>query len=132
MIWIALDHYIYRGERPIEHADPSVKRKSGFLMPQPSTSDTLGYSTIARLGGFKPEYEHHDFDVVMDSGAYTDNSPVVCAKLANRCFALASRDGAGSGRTHLQHGAEHRQLRGRHAGVGVLAHAPGQPDDGEP
>ena len=26
-----------------------------------------------------------DFDVVMDSGAYTDNSPVVCAKLANRC-----------------------------------------------
>ncbi|MEI9902293.1 MAG: LPS-assembly protein LptD [Hyphomicrobium sp.] len=28
-----------------EHADPSVKRKSGFLMPQPSQSDTLGYST---------------------------------------------------------------------------------------
>jgi CO/xanthine dehydrogenase Mo-binding subunit len=27
-----------------------------------------------------------DFDVVLDSGAYTDNSPVVCAKLANRCF----------------------------------------------
>ncbi|MDX6714101.1 MAG: hypothetical protein QOH30_659 [Baekduia sp.] len=27
-----------------------------------------------------------EFDVVMDSGAYTDNSPVVCAKLANRCF----------------------------------------------
>jgi CO/xanthine dehydrogenase Mo-binding subunit len=27
-----------------------------------------------------------DFDVVMDSGAYTDNSPVVCTKLANRCF----------------------------------------------
>jgi CO/xanthine dehydrogenase Mo-binding subunit len=27
-----------------------------------------------------------DFDVTMDSGAYTDNSPVVCAKLANRCF----------------------------------------------
>jgi CO/xanthine dehydrogenase Mo-binding subunit len=27
-----------------------------------------------------------DFDVVMNSGAYTDNSPVVCAKLANRCF----------------------------------------------
>jgi CO/xanthine dehydrogenase Mo-binding subunit len=26
-----------------------------------------------------------DFDIVMDSGAYTDNSPVVCAKLANRC-----------------------------------------------
>src|SRR5687767_14047200 len=22
------------------------------------------YSTIARLGGFKPEYEHHDFDVI--------------------------------------------------------------------
>jgi CO/xanthine dehydrogenase Mo-binding subunit len=27
-----------------------------------------------------------EFDIVMDSGAYTDNSPVVCAKLANRCF----------------------------------------------
>jgi len=27
-----------------------------------------------------------DVEVVMDSGAYTDNSPVVCAKLANRCF----------------------------------------------
>jgi CO/xanthine dehydrogenase Mo-binding subunit len=27
-----------------------------------------------------------EFDVVMDSGAYTDNSPVVCAKLANRAF----------------------------------------------
>jgi CO/xanthine dehydrogenase Mo-binding subunit len=26
-----------------------------------------------------------EFDIVMDSGAYTDNSPVVCAKLANRC-----------------------------------------------
>jgi CO/xanthine dehydrogenase Mo-binding subunit len=26
-----------------------------------------------------------DIDVVMNSGAYTDNSPVVCAKLANRC-----------------------------------------------
>jgi CO/xanthine dehydrogenase Mo-binding subunit len=27
-----------------------------------------------------------EFDVVMNSGAYTDNSPVVCAKLANRCL----------------------------------------------
>ena len=27
-----------------------------------------------------------DIEVIMDSGAYTDNSPVVCAKLANRCF----------------------------------------------
>ena len=27
-----------------------------------------------------------DVDIVMDSGAYTDNSPVVCAKMANRCF----------------------------------------------
>jgi len=27
-----------------------------------------------------------DFDVVMNSGAYSDNSPLVCAKLANRCF----------------------------------------------
>jgi CO/xanthine dehydrogenase Mo-binding subunit len=27
-----------------------------------------------------------DFDIVMNSGAYTDNSPVVCAKLANRCI----------------------------------------------
>jgi CO/xanthine dehydrogenase Mo-binding subunit len=27
-----------------------------------------------------------DFDIVMNSGAYSDNSPLVCAKLANRCF----------------------------------------------
>jgi CO/xanthine dehydrogenase Mo-binding subunit len=27
-----------------------------------------------------------EFDIVMNSGAYTDNSPVVCAKLANRCI----------------------------------------------
>lgn len=27
-----------------------------------------------------------ELDVVINSGAYTDNSPVVCAKLANRCF----------------------------------------------
>jgi CO/xanthine dehydrogenase Mo-binding subunit len=27
-----------------------------------------------------------EVDVVMNSGAYTDNSPVVCAKLANRCI----------------------------------------------
>jgi CO/xanthine dehydrogenase Mo-binding subunit len=27
-----------------------------------------------------------EFDVVMNSGAYSDNSPLVCAKLANRCF----------------------------------------------
>ncbi len=26
-----------------------------------------------------------DFDIVMNSGAYSDNSPLVCAKLANRC-----------------------------------------------
>lgn len=26
-----------------------------------------------------------EFDVVMNSGAYSDNSPLVCAKLANRC-----------------------------------------------
>ncbi|HET8528437.1 MAG TPA: xanthine dehydrogenase family protein molybdopterin-binding subunit [Gaiellaceae bacterium] len=27
-----------------------------------------------------------DMDIVMNSGAYSDNSPLVCAKLANRCF----------------------------------------------
>jgi CO/xanthine dehydrogenase Mo-binding subunit len=27
-----------------------------------------------------------EFDIVMNSGAYSDNSPLVCAKLANRCF----------------------------------------------
>jgi CO/xanthine dehydrogenase Mo-binding subunit len=27
-----------------------------------------------------------EIDVVMNSGAYSDNSPLVCAKLANRCF----------------------------------------------
>jgi CO/xanthine dehydrogenase Mo-binding subunit len=27
-----------------------------------------------------------EVDIVMNSGAYTDNSPVVCAKLANRCI----------------------------------------------
>jgi CO/xanthine dehydrogenase Mo-binding subunit len=29
-----------------------------------------------------------EFDVVMNSGAYTDNGSLVCAKLANRCFGL--------------------------------------------
>jgi LPS-assembly protein len=29
-----------------EHADPSVKRKSGFLMPELSSSETLGFSTV--------------------------------------------------------------------------------------
>src|SRR5262249_35124878 len=27
-----------------------------------------------------------EFDIVLSAGAYTDNSPVVTAKLANRCF----------------------------------------------
>lgn len=41
-----------------EHADPSVKRKSGFLMPQPSTSDTLGYSTtIPYYFALAPNYD---------------------------------------------------------------------------
>ncbi len=29
-----------------EHADPSVKRKSGFLMPEFSSSETLGFGTV--------------------------------------------------------------------------------------
>ena len=41
-----------------EHADPSVKRKSGFLMPEPSTSDTLGYSTtIPYYFALAPNYD---------------------------------------------------------------------------
>jgi LPS-assembly protein len=41
-----------------EHADPSVKRKSGFLMPQPSVSDTLGYSTtIPYYFALAPNYD---------------------------------------------------------------------------
>jgi LPS-assembly protein len=41
-----------------EHADPSVKRKSGFLMPNPSTSDTLGYSTtIPYYFALAPNYD---------------------------------------------------------------------------
>ncbi len=41
-----------------EHADPSVKRKSGFLMPQPSSSDTLGYSTtIPYYFALAPNYD---------------------------------------------------------------------------
>ena len=41
-----------------EHADPSVKRKSGFLMPQPSISDTLGYSTtIPYYFALAPNYD---------------------------------------------------------------------------
>lgn len=41
-----------------EHADPSVKRKSGFLMPQPSISETLGYSTtIPYYFALAPNYD---------------------------------------------------------------------------
>ena len=41
-----------------EHADPSVKRKSGFLMPQPSGSETLGYSTtIPYYFALAPNYD---------------------------------------------------------------------------
>jgi LPS-assembly protein len=41
-----------------EHADPSVKRKSGFLMPQPSISDNLGYSTtIPYYFALAPNYD---------------------------------------------------------------------------
>jgi CO/xanthine dehydrogenase Mo-binding subunit len=37
------------------------------------------FTTDGRLLG-------RDFDIVMNSGAYTDNSPIVNAKTANRCF----------------------------------------------
>ena len=41
-----------------EHADPSVKRKSGFLMPQPTISDNLGYSTtIPYYFALAPNYD---------------------------------------------------------------------------
>ncbi len=41
-----------------EHADPSVKRKSGFLMPQPTISDKLGYSTtIPYYFALAPNYD---------------------------------------------------------------------------
>ncbi|HEY8247776.1 MAG TPA: LPS-assembly protein LptD [Hyphomicrobium sp.] len=41
-----------------EHADPSVKRKSGFLMPQPTVSDNLGYSTtIPYYFALAPNYD---------------------------------------------------------------------------
>jgi len=41
-----------------EHADPSVKRKSGFLMPQPSISDNLGYATtIPYYFALAPNYD---------------------------------------------------------------------------
>src|SRR3990170_6462742 len=41
-----------------QHADPSVKRKSGFLMPQPSGSETLGYSTtIPYYFALAPNYD---------------------------------------------------------------------------
>lgn len=41
-----------------EHADPSVKRKSGFLMPQPGSSSTLGYTTtIPYYFALAPNYD---------------------------------------------------------------------------
>jgi LPS-assembly protein len=41
-----------------EHADPSVKRKSGFLMPEFSGSDTLGYGmTIPYYFALAPNYD---------------------------------------------------------------------------
>ncbi len=41
-----------------QHADPSVKRKSGFLMPQIGTSDAFGYSTtIPYYFALAPNYD---------------------------------------------------------------------------
>jgi LPS-assembly protein len=41
-----------------EHADPSVKRKSGFLMPEVSGSETLGYSTtVPYYFALAPNYD---------------------------------------------------------------------------
>ena len=41
-----------------EHADPSVKRKSGFLMPQFSGSETLGYGmTVPYYFALAPNYD---------------------------------------------------------------------------
>jgi len=48
-----------------EHADPSVKRKSGFLMPQPSVSETLGYSTtIPYYFALAPNYDFTFYPMV--------------------------------------------------------------------
>jgi len=48
-----------------EHADPSVKRKSGFLMPQPSISETLGYSTtIPYYFALAPNYDFTFYPMV--------------------------------------------------------------------
>ncbi len=48
-----------------EHADPSVKRKSGFLMPQPSISDTLGYATtIPYYFALAPNYDFTFYPMV--------------------------------------------------------------------
>lgn len=48
-----------------EHADPSVKRKSGFLMPQPSISDNLGYATtIPYYFALAPNYDFTFYPMV--------------------------------------------------------------------
>lgn len=48
-----------------EHADPSVKRKSGFLMPQPGSSSTLGYmTTIPYYFALAPNYDFTFYPMV--------------------------------------------------------------------
>jgi LPS-assembly protein len=48
-----------------EHADPSVKRKSGFLMPEFSTSETLGFaSTIPYYFALAPNYDFTFYPMV--------------------------------------------------------------------
>ncbi len=48
-----------------EHADPSVKRKSGFLMPEFSGSETLGYGmTIPYYFALAPNYDFTFYPMV--------------------------------------------------------------------
>jgi LPS-assembly protein len=48
-----------------EHADPSVKRKSGFLMPEFSGSETLGYGmTVPYYFALAPNYDFTFYPLV--------------------------------------------------------------------
>ncbi len=91
-----------------EHADPSVKRKSGFLMPQPSTSSTLGYSTtIPYYFALAPNYDftfypmytsrqgilwQGDWRHRTENGQYSIKAQGIDQDSANLPSAIANRD----------------------------------------
>ena len=91
-----------------EHADPSVKRKSGFLMPAPSTSDTLGYSTtIPYYFALAPNYDFTFYPMYtsrqgilwqgewrhrLESGQYSIKAQGIDQDAANLPSAIANRD----------------------------------------